>query len=193
MEILGAPTGSTSTNGSPASHRRRRWSSRGTGEVGSSREDRRQAQVGDGGQRPAQPGCGYATGLWRLGGELAMLGEAGGVQIYRWRGWGYVAPPKLSRSSARRRGAPTRRGQGFRAHTATMKLEDEHRRWLGRKTGERAHYGFGRDVPVLAAAAPASASGREGQRAMIQRRWRCAAVIGELWNDHASNKHLGAA
>ena len=61
-----------------------------------------------------------------------------------------------------------------------MKLEDEHRKRFEKKTGARPHCGFGRDVPVLAVAAPASASGREGSRAMRRRRWRSVAVVGLL-------------
>ena len=36
-----------------------------------------------GGQRPARPGCGFATDLWRLGECAVMLEEAGEGSIYR--------------------------------------------------------------------------------------------------------------
>ena len=92
-----------------------------------------------------------------MAGELGWLRDAPGVPIYRRRGRGYVAPPELSGSGARRRGALARRGQRFRAHVGTVKLEDEHRRrW--EKIGAKVHYGFSRDMRVLATAASASAS-----------------------------------
>ena len=57
----------------------------------------------------------------------------------------------------------------------------------------RALWRFGRDVPVLAAAAPASTSAREGSSLMSRGLWRGAAVGGESWNEHARNREQGAS
>ena len=52
---------------------------------------------------------------------------------------------------------------------------------------------FGRDVPVLAAAAPALVSAREGSRVMGRGLWHVAAVRGERWHAHTRNRTQSAS
>ena len=108
-------------------------------------------------------------------------------------GEGYVAPPELSGS---RRATTSGVSEGWRGSTFTWELcsvRTSTGGGGGRRQRHGAHYGFGRVVSMPAAASSASASARERSRAKRRKWWCGAAVVGELWIDHAMNKRSGAA
>ena len=85
-----------------------------------------------------------------------------------------------------------RGGKGSALRRELSTLADEHRKQGRSRQGHERTVAFGRDVPMLVAASAASASARERSRAMRRIWWRGAAVVGELWLEHALNRGNGA-
>ena len=80
----------------------------------------------------------------------------------------------------RRRKAPVRGGKISVSRRRLSTLAYEHMEQWRREQGHERTVTFGHDVPVLAAASPASASAMEGSWMMGRGWWRGAAVVGEL-------------
>ena len=124
----------------------------------------------------------------------AWLGIEEGSAICSWSEGGRVAAGALWTRGERRREAPRRGGKGSASTQELAHARGRAQEAVGEVDKRtRALWHFGRDVPVLAAAAPASASARERSRVMGRGLWRGAAVGGERWNEHARNREESAS
>ena len=92
----------------------------------------------------------------------------------------------------RRRGASVREREAQQSRRGCPRSRTSTGRRGRRRQGHGCTVAFGHDAPMLVAASPVSASARERSRAKRRGWWRGAAVVGELWLEHAPNRGTGA-
>ena len=103
-----------------------------------------------------------------------------------------MALPELSGSRRATTKGVCERGKSSAITRKLSTLADEHRKQGRSRQGHERTVAFGHDVLVLAAASLALVSARERSRVISRGWWRGAAVVGELWLEHALNRGAGA-